>query len=338
MEFLLRIFITGLVALVPGDDGKSLTALLQVTPDDPSMRHVPVVLYECKNGPCGGQISQPLGTELQFYSGSRPPFDGVLLMGDEVSLSGAKAGSITFVQGLRTHRWYHDWIGSRPASPSGTKDLSWVPSMSHISQQAGTVAPRHLHKPDRAEIAGVLRLDGIEGAVRVFSLTEIDKKVPSLTFKKHGRMQLRGCKQALADTVLVEIEVAAPYVTFEFTSFGDSRPRSRISLIPAPKETTVDVLVGNLFVPCGKPPDVLAGHFDMYYDLASKQVNERLIPERGMRSVAASTVASDEDPPILTEWNRCPRDVWFLGALPLKLYIFAGFQKPICTLASFDSP
>lgn len=344
----LRIFLIGLIALVPDFGHGTLKVVLQDVRETHSP-HYAMIVYECKNLPdeesrktCGTVTHNGLSPRVLSYSSK---FDYRLLDHEFVRLSGAVPGFLTFKRGSRKGQIGSGITGSVPRNREEAQDFSWVPEMAKISPRHSKINNDLLGEGLGGQIAAVIDLRNAEGSVSVFGLVDIDQEVRSFTFKRRASdSPLIDNRQALADVTLIEIAVPlfgediekAPSVTFNVK--GRHGKSSNLELALAPYEKSIDVVIGNLapFLKrgnaCDAPEPIFDEHFEFYYELAAApppEYREAEIPFKGRKKAPKMNL---EYPP--------PPIVDFIGTSYCSRQVGDGFpsssNRPICTQVVFE--
>ena len=350
--FLLRLFITGLVALVPSADGKNLTLVVQeLRADDP--KHIPMLLFPCKAAGCaydvayiakGLNLKENINNDgLLFWE--TETFGGVRMKGMEVFISNLPPGALSLVGARRSNRLL-DWLGAVPQTRTEGMDISWVPSMKNIVPRAGTMGPQFIWDPSEKEVAGILKLHDIQGEVKSYSFSKTLESVPggldtfvrSLSFKtKHS--WIGSPRQVVTDTAVIEIPIYSSYIELSVQPFGGSR--SDIVKVE-PTKGIVNVLIANLtpipsvedekrMVRSSASSAHSASHFPLYLRLAETsgllgEDEKSTAPVLGMKSRK-----------ILAREAEC-ESPGIIKAVSLRTHESGGLHRTICTLVTFDEP
>ena len=362
--FTLRIFVMGLVALVKGPDDGSLTIVLQQVYDHAS-RHYPVLIYprgpECQpgsaDGACQAYDAATIAVRLMAKGNALldkddnqtwlrhedKQFGGVLLDGRRLRLRNAAHGALEFVLDARRHH-PGDERGALPTSAEELEDFSWVPDMAQIWPQDTYAAPSMVDQPSRVQVAGIFQLTGVRGKVKTYKVADtstctlVDRKptIYSIDFRtpQQAAASTGGVlRQALAEILLIEVQVAGPEAVMKILPLKDSPARqlAPISLRPDPQSGTADVLVGNL-VPlpelagCDYSPD--PHHFDVYYQLAAERgstADDHALPFPGVHKIPSAGInpSVHDLPPIVK-------------VVSVKEPITGVYNRPVCTLLLYQ--
>jgi hypothetical protein len=324
--FILRLFITGLVAFVPLPDGRTLDVLLpnatHLVHDDP---HYAMVVFDQRD------VDQASGRDdwgkiAPLINGSgNSSARGWLLDGEQLRLGQGQV--VTLPLSLAHTLPSGSPRPVRPTSNGEEWDFSWVPPLKMVSPVDDRVDAGLLARPTRDRVAGLLSLD--QGYVRTYSLARaLDEggqdrgEVLAFRFASPDSKVL-ACSQAMAEMVVVEIPVMAPSLRLASEVFGGGA-ESWVTLRPRPGQATVDVLLANLS-PSKPRTSSMAVHFQHYYDLLASQpeVAKRVVPSP---CEAPATMAAGQQ-------RTSPRPV----ALP-SIYLWTvhatdkgPLARPICT-------
>jgi hypothetical protein len=361
----LRIFLIGLIALIPNEKSGSLgVALLDARNEHTP--HLPVVIYNCKNIPdegarseCGlkdpGECKEDDNeckerSSLISFLGKDGNFDALLLHHDRIFLRGAqpccglgncRGGEceVDYISGRR--RLVYDnlispFMGDAPRTREEAEDISWVPSMSKVSFQSRSFDRDHISQ-NLPGLAGFLNIDGLKATVSTFGLVDFDQMIPSFTFKKlaSGR-PITDYRQALADIVLVSLPLGESIskVTIELAS--DSGWPRKVDLEVNGKDQSIDIVVGNLAplltegVDCEFHGPIVDEHFELYYRLARPATpgyREAEVPF--LDKLMTKKVNVEYPPPPIVAFveggDKCSRVQQEGGPLP------SSSNRPICT-------
>lgn len=326
----LHVYLMGLVALVPSNDGKSITILMQEARREPLYVHYPVLIYDKKNlvtvvGDEGKEIKEVL------HLRDEPP--GFFLNGVDIEFDAKMSGDFEFLKGWHKPSWIHPWIGTVPGSLDEAKDSFWIPEMKRVVP--GSEVVRNLYLGNDVSACDVAaRLSLGHGKVSTVNLTSYQTIIHSLTFKKMGGLPvLRGTKEALADIAMIEITLDDPKVEIYTREFRGARQK-RLSLIP--KDGVIDILIGNL-TRLVKPTSEPAMHFALYQKLSENPQENVPVPHMGMwRSVSEGTVGG-QLPEVIRSVSGDPTD-----AKGRILYRYnsgeSGTDRPMCTLIIMKTP
>lgn len=341
MTFTLRLFVMGLVALVPSKDHRSLSLVL---PND--AEHFPVLICDPASEGCTMNLAEEVTTSLRVRDQPR----GVVLNGSEVTFEGLQPAT-EHGQGLapaRGERRRHFLLGlaNLPKAAQEIQDFSWVPTMRRISARAATIDPTYLQNPDPKKLSGLVKLTGVQGTVRVFSLAEIasttqcfgNADLAVVKYKGNKWYSRSRMRQAAADILLIEIPVVAKELTVALSAGGGPQ-KTKLTLKPKNPGQTVDILIGNITAlgnegafTAEEQQRALSGHFKHYYGLAMgfdpakdpvrlPRIGRRRVPARGLDPRL-------EDMPEVIRVVSVEKDSEGVG----------GACRPMCTFCIFDTP
>jgi hypothetical protein len=312
MDFVLKIFFSGLIALLPSADGKELTVLLLNTPHEYAMadgsrlaHHRAMVLARAAS--CEGAcITDDQASIAQFMFPNKTPvqaataLDAAVLGGGAWQLSSSDLSLIgpTEPLALRTGVRARDRSGSLqpvPTTAAEREDFTWVADLAQIVPGSGgfKAAVTGSAPPPGNLIAARLKLRS--GRVFTYSLVKIDGKARPVHFRKpSGEGPDAPYAQAVANWVEAEIHVPGDVVEIVDRSFPD--PDRRRSMKLHPLNGLVELAMLNLPPltppsPGVAPPLPRPGqHFQIYYELVKTPpgLAERLVPH-----LALSPSASD---------------------------------------------
>lgn len=282
----LRIYLMGLVALVPVDrDGRAELVILLQKHASAAMEHQHHAVLVCDPGTegCkpgeGGDIQEALKLDYMPH--------GFFLDGVEIEIEQGGIGEVEYA--FEGHRpwFFHKLMGVVPGKWRAARDAWWIPRMRDILPEAAAVKPGYIEE----EADGIppekisARMRVREGRVWVYSLADVDQKVRSMTFKTIGSgMTMYGVKQAVADIVAVDIPIReGGRVVIYATPFGGERGQRLFKLKPRQTQEYVEILLGNLTPLRGGVKAEPASHFALYADLSKNQVGRVPVPHLGRR-------------------------------------------------------
>jgi hypothetical protein len=291
MSFILRIFISGLIAFVPSEDGKRVTVLLLNTPHGrhavagTSMPEHKAVLL-ARAAACDGSCSTTSADISDFLfpdssSGAaasaslqRAVQNGAVwpLAGSDLSI-GIPAGS------MRIGRKASVQGKSSPDTAAERSDFRWVPSLKKIDSTIGALNPAVLSETPPADLIAA-RLELTSGEISTYSLVKVNGKASPIDFYAAANTKKPHYVRAAANWVQVEIKVTGNSVTIVDKPFGGGAPR-KMSLKPL--NGVVEMAVLNISRPV--PPRAGATpqpgeHFARFWDLLANPPSpaERVIP------------------------------------------------------------
>lgn len=300
--FILRIFFSGLMALVPSADGTEITVLLVNTPHEYALsdgttlaHHMPLVVARAAS--CEGTCTtEDHASIAQFlYANKTLPeavtaLNGAVLGGGAWVLSGSDltiAGP-TEALAIRTNvrgRSEAGVLQTVPTTATEREDFSWVAGMSELAPgtQGFKAAVTSSEPPPGCMIAARLKLRS--GKVFTYSLVKIDGKARPVHFRKpSGEGPESPYTQAVANWVEAEIHVPGDVVELVDQNFSDSDKRRSMKLHP--QDGVVEMAVLNLPPFIAPAPDAVVPfpapgqHFQIYYDLVKTPPAraDRLVP------------------------------------------------------------
>jgi len=330
MEFVLRIFFSGLIAFIPSSDGKELTVAMIDTPHAYEMadgttlaHHKPLLLARAAS--CEGTCRTDDHTSIaQFLYAKKTTqealtsFNGALLGGGAWQLSGSEL-SLDGPEGpleIRTGARGSDENGALhrvPQTAAEREDFSWVTDISDLSPGTEGYDSALTASGNPGDlVAARLRLRN--GKVITYSVIKIDGKARPVHFRKpSGEGPDASYAQALANWVEATIRVPGDSLEIVDQSFADPARKRTMKLHP--QNGVVEIALLNL--PPYETPDPDAPsaapkpgqHFQIYYDLVKTPPaqTERLVPH-----LPLSPSASDPQ----TDWGTLhPRQVLWSNLL-----------------------
>ena len=292
MSFILRVYIIGLIAFVPSQDGKRMAVLMVDARDgyhaaDGSYfpPHVPMLLARagsCK-GACEADLKAAAGSLLSGVAEQRAPrlrkaLDGGTLWridGEDLAVisPGVRTAAITGLEVVRRPAatgMTRVTTLVMPAKVGDVADFGWVPQLSDVVSDAGGVDPDCLApQPRKGLVVGRLALD--RGTLRTYRMTEFYRElkggVPSFLYKPLAAGSAvvapvspsLAAARGIADWTVVDIPIQGCEVTLEAKSFRDpsAKPRT-ITLAPAKCKANQIVEVALMNLPDQSLRDELA--------------------------------------------------------------------------------
>lgn len=322
-EFVLRIFFSGLIALLPNADGDEVTVLLINTPHEYALaggttmaHHMPIVVARAASceGPCKAEANgsaEAYNSIARFLYAKKTPQQASIALNAAVLGGGAwkLAGSdlklvgpqdpLEIVSGVRAL----DENGVPtlvPGTPAERQDFSWVADLSSIAPGTeGFKATLTSATPPCNLIAARFKLRS--GKLSTYSVVKIDGKARPVHFRKpSGEGPAAPYAQALANWVTAEIRVPGEFVELVEQKFTDSAQQRSMKLYP--QDGVVEMAILNL--PPFEAPEpgtettnpAPGQHFQAYYDLVKTPpaAGDRLVPH-----TAAVPLASEPQ----VEWG-----------------------------------
>lgn len=330
MNFIVRILFSGLMALVPNEDGTELTVLLlnvdhaYHTSDGASVpSHNPFLIARAGN--CTGQCPKrdaSVATPLFPDKSTSAALDSLeaavagggawLLSGSELSVRKAETSDPELPPlVLRTNVRGTD-NGQPlmiPTTATEREDVSWIASLAELCPSC-TLNPDLLaSQPPSGLVAARLRLRS--GTVFTYSVARIGNNVTPVHFKRlDGSGSAAAYSQAITSWVGADIEVSGDSIEIVEEKFDGGTGRSMILEPDANDRIEVAVLNLPSFVPPSSPDNYEPGagtHFEAYYDLAATPPAKeaRLVPRAGAAagSPAYSEVGWQSIHPQATVWS-----------------------------------
>ncbi|PYQ27532.1 MAG: hypothetical protein DMF56_19310 [Acidobacteria bacterium] len=316
--FTLKIFFSGLIALLPSSDGKELTVLLvnsgheyRLADDSELAHHRPLLLARAAR--CEQTCTTPDQAAIaQYIYAKKTPdqaataLNGALAGGGAWQLSGSDLtlpdlpDNLSIQKDVRGH--LQDGSLQRvPTTAAEREDFSWVASLGAIAPGIGgfTSWATATEPPPSCKVAARLKLRS--GRVFTYSLIKVDGKAKPIHFRKpSGEGPDATYSQALANWVAAEIHVPGDFVEIVDQNFDDRERVRTMKLYP--QEGKVEVAILNLPdfeapAPDAEAPAPAPGqHFQIYYDLVKTP------PARAARPVPHLALAPPASEP-QTDWG-----------------------------------
>lgn len=312
-EFVLRIFFSGLIALIPNADNTELTVLLINAQHDLALsdgsrlpHHMPLIV--ARAGDCDDDcVTDDHAAIAQFLVPGKPPAQAETALNSAISGGGAwlLSGSDLRLAGpteplrivTNARQSENGTLHAVPTSPAEREDFSWVADISEVMPAANGFQSAFTSTEPLSPCRIAARLKLRSGKVFTYSVSQVDGKARPITFKKpSGETAGATHEQALANWVAAEIRVPGDSVEIIEHRFND--PQLRRSMRLYPQNGKIEIAVLNL--PPFVPPDPNAPaplpapgqHFQIYYDLVRRPPTyaDRLVPHA---SVSASQPQSE---------------------------------------------
>lgn len=289
MDFILRIFFSGLITFVPNADNTEVTVLLldshgHTTSDGGALPHHKPVLVTRALG-CEGDCTPREPSVAQFLFADKAvdqaadALHAAVLGGSAWSLADTElsirsAGEaclqppLTLVRDARGVENGHP--KAIPTTAQERRDFSWVPDLDQILPSLGDLEPSlFAARPPRTVVAARLRLRS--GTLSTHSVVRVDGKVQPIAFRAGGGTSNVSYNQAVAGWVSAEIVVPSDGIEIVAQDFDDGTLRT---MTLKPKDGLVEMAILNL--PYFEPPAADAPrptpqpgkHFEAYYDTA----------------------------------------------------------------------
>jgi hypothetical protein len=318
MDFVLRIYLLGLIGFVPHSDEAKMTVLLldarepHYTSDGHTIgTHHPVVVARAGGceGDCLGE-AEALSNIVVPERTTPEPADrlaalrdavqrggGWILDGSDLRLEGIGSG-LVFHQG-RTHEADSKSAEDRGLLPDGAltlEDFDLVASLGRFSPEAGAVDSDVFARPPKKGLI-VARFEVDRGKVKTLRPAAFGASLGPLRFAtaREHRPQV-GRPETFAGAVVLEIPVSAATIQLlERRLTGEPSRAMRLSPLNVAGKPTVELLVANLpkesYDP--QPPNPHASHdghgsqrawldrhFELFYELSDHRppVRQRPIP------------------------------------------------------------
>jgi hypothetical protein len=304
-EFLLRIFFSGLIALVPNSDGTEVTVVLVHTPHEYTLaggdtlpHHHPMLLARANcEGTCTTESRSEIAKFL-FANKTQAQAETALnaalagggvwdLNGWDLSINGPTE-PLAIRTGVR-ERKEDGTLTLVPKTPEEREDFSWVADLSAIAPQSGGFKKSLTlpEAPSKCVVAARLKLRN--GKLFTYSLVKVGPQVRPIHFRKpSGSGPEAPYAQALANWVAADIRVQGESVEIVAQDFADSTKTRSMTL--RPQNGKVEIAMLNLPPfeppdPASPPPSPAPGqHFQVFYDLVQKPPahTERLVPHQAL--------------------------------------------------------
>lgn len=310
MEFVLRIFFSGLITFLASSDGKELTVVMVDTPHAYEMadgstlaHHKPLLLARAAD--CGGACQTDAHASIaQFLYARKTPAEALTslnsallgggawqLAGSELSLGGPD-GPLEIRTGVRG-RDENGILHRVPLTAAEREDFSWVADLSELAPATEGFSTALTAAGNPGDLVAA-RLKLRSGKVITYSVIKIDGKAKPVHFRKPcGDGPDAPYSQALANWVEATIRVPGETLEIVDRSFGESAPRRSMTL--RPQNGVVEIALLNLPpyetpAPDAPAPSPQPGqHFQIYYDLAKTPPaqTQRLVPHQPLAPSAS---------------------------------------------------
>jgi hypothetical protein len=352
MDFILRIFFSGMIAFVPSDDGKELTVVLVNThaahvlsDGTPMGDHQPLLLARAKTcvGDCdrrNASIAEFLYAEISSDRAAdalEMALDGGgawRLRNAELSVAKPATSEGCLHPPLMLRRNVRAVDSNGPtAVPSNAverEDFSWIADLSQVAPSIGSLNPAVLGTPPPEGLV-VARLKLRSGKVFTYSLVRIGGKVRPVHFRPVGSTGDAPYAQAVANWVAAEIRVPGDSVELIEQSYADGSIR-KMRLTPDHGEVEVAVLNIPPFevMPVGEiPPMPQPGkHFEAYFSLLQTPPDVRPVPY--------AKVSGTDEPSV--DWRMLDPDNALRSELLSRLRMEAGrgvYDRVLCPMVQY---
>jgi hypothetical protein len=335
MTIKLKIYLMGLVALIPTAKDHGLFALLQRTPQ--SHFHLPVLIWDAtavdakvtENGIQIGHQGTEIKEQLKVKGATYNPA-GLILDGERIALCETKKGIVKLHDHPR-RPWYAPFVGAFPDNIEALVSTAWIPEMRSISRQAGRIRADLIRSPSPDKVAALLPLSAA-ASLSTFQVAHVHTKsdnrsdLGSFIFKSPGSNPLFGNRGAIADVAVLTVEIEAPQATLILRHFGRGAKAAsvrQIVLTPRAEADSVDLLIGNLSPATGRAEELQGDHFALYYDLTEHggSVDKRVPVVEKTKRPSFNPLLPEV---ISSVSGSCGND--------------GGVCRPICGLAIFREP
>lgn len=307
--FTLKIFFLGLIAFSPSPDGQELTVLLVdgrqgYTVSDGTEIGPHHAFLMARAGSCQNDCSPGDERTAQFFFGkygsAAPGYLSDTLVGgavwrlseSEIVLRAPRAITgqplaLSSTRAAGTSR------SALPAGPLEASDFSWIANLGQISPASGGLDPDHLREPTLTGwVVARLRLQN--GRVSAYRLAGVENQVVPIGFRALRGGATSNYAQALADSVMAEIEIEGEAVEIVEQSF-DGATRRTLRLKPN-AQGVVELAILNMPPvhnghadhasapnPTGLPDP--GKHFELFYQLTKNPPAkvDRLVPHADTR-------------------------------------------------------
>ncbi|HVG23181.1 MAG TPA: hypothetical protein VND45_03425 [Thermoanaerobaculia bacterium] len=312
MNFIVRILFSGLMALVPSEDGKQLDVLLlnvdhayHLSDGTSLPHHTPIVVALAGN--CSGDCpTQNLTVARTLYSdksdsvaldslayaatgGAVWELSGSQLTLDKSNASAADLPPLVLRTGTRGSA--NGQPLAIPTTSLEREDLAWVANLKLIAPNGVTIDPAVLgSNPPAGLIAARFRLRS--GNVFTYSVARMGTNVTPVHYKRiDGQGTVAPYSQAVATWVAADIEIDGDGIELVEEKFDGSAGRT-MTLTPD-TNGKVELAMLNMppYVPATSVPSTPGPgkHFERYYDLVETPpaVETRRVPFTGSAPGAA---------------------------------------------------
>lgn len=301
MDFILRIFFSGMITFVPGNDGRELTVLLmnahgsELSDGSTLAHHRPLLLARAQS--CSGNCERrdpEIATFLYAGKSEAQAIDSL-----ENALGGGGAWQLRDVDlSVRkiatTDGCLHPPLllnsGVRGVDENGAlpiptnaeelQDFSWVADLRQVAPSIGSINPAVLAtRPPASLIAARLKLR--VGKVSTYSLVRVFRKVKPIYFRPLGGDTGMPYSQAVANWVVAEIRVPGSAVELVSQNYDDGTTRT---MRLTPRNGHVEVALLNVPAFEAPPPGEIpplpepGKHFEEYFELAATPPATRPVP------------------------------------------------------------
>lgn len=315
MDFVLRIFFSGLIAFIPGSDGNELNVVLLRTPHayelaDGSMlaHHKPLLLARAAS--CEGTCRTDAQTSIAefLYSRKTTPealtaLDGALLGGGAWQLAGSALsingpdGPLEILTGVRGHD--ENGVPDRvPKTAAERADFTWIADIRQIAPATDGYKSSLTQSGDPGDLVAA-RLKLRSGKISTYSVIKIDGKARPIHFRKpSGEAPDAPYQQALANWVEATIHISGD--SLEVVDQDVVEPTRKRTMKLHPQNGVIEIALLNLPPYQAPDPDAPSPspqpgqHFQLYYELVNTPPAQaqRLVPHQSL-SPSASDPQTD---------------------------------------------
>jgi hypothetical protein len=352
VSFILRILFSGLITLVPNQDGTEVTVLLlnvdhtyHTSDGAPLAPHKPLLL--ARAGSCSGDCSTSDADIAAFLYADKSDSEAADslaaavdgggawdITGSDLSVSKASSGDPA-LPALVVTRDARGTVNGQPeiipTTASEREDFSWVASLSQICPSGCSLNSGVFDSQPPGLVAARLHLRS--GKVFTYSVARIGSDITPVRFQRLDGQGDASNSQAIASWVGADIQVSADSVEIVDEKFNGDPGRSMV--LSPDSNGKVEVAVLNLppFIPpasaVNDAPEV-GKHFEMYYELMQSPPTRetRLVPRAG----AASGVTYPE-----IGWSSVhPSTLWSELLNQLRLDIGRTvYDRTLCPLSQY---
>jgi hypothetical protein len=309
MDFILRIFFSGLITFIPNADGTEVTVLLldshsHTTSDGGSLPpHRPVLVTRALS--CAGDCTPDDASVAQALFADKPADQAadalqVAVLGGsawplndtDLSIRASNGEALPPLSIVRNARGVENGhLKAIPTTAQERRDFSWVPDLDQILPSFGDLEPAlFAERPPRTVVAARLRLRS--GTLATHSVVRVDGKVKPIAFRATASNTNVAYRQAVAGWVSAEIRVPGEAIEITARDFTDGTTRT---MTLKPKDDLIEMAMLNL--PPFEPPAPDAPratpqpgrHFEAYYDTAKVKpaAEARPVPHVGTATAQA---------------------------------------------------
>lgn len=351
MSFILRIFFSGLIALVPSHDGRELTVLLlnamhdqQISDGTAIPHHIPLLLT--RGGSCAGQCTNNDPVIANALFSDQDSQTALASLGQAVSGGGAwqlmnselsirkgcsrdqALSPLVLEQNVRTA--VDGRLETVPTTPQEREDFSWVADLKQVCPSCGPHPALLSTNPPPGLVAARLHLRN--GKVFTYALSRIGTDVAPVHFERlDGQGPSPSYTQAVASWVAADIQVTGNNVEIDEQTI-DGEPVRSMSLAPNANGLVEMALLNLPPISAPDAPMTTAPspgkHFELYYDLAATP------PAQANRPVPLPGAAGNDPYPEVTWDSLHPREpLWSDLLAKIRMELGRGaYDRALCPL------